>query len=239
MHSMFFRLGLPLIDLYENLMFDIDIRRHRPLPAGPKILASNHPSTTDPFLFLEITPEPVHILIDDRLFDVPVFGAYLHLAGHIPVVPGNGKTAYRKSLRELRARKSVALYPEGAISPPDGGFHEPRTGAARLAVESGAPVIPIGVALDRSRIRRIETKMKNETALGTWYLHGPYAITLGAPLRFRGDMEDRPLVETAAAKIMNRIKLLERESARRLVAAKSARRPAAGIRSLLGDFIYE
>jgi 1-acyl-sn-glycerol-3-phosphate acyltransferase len=239
MHSMVFRLGLPLIDLYENLMFDIDIRRHRPLPLGPKILASNHPSTTDPFLILEITPEPVHILIDDRLFGVPVFGAYLHLAGHIPVVPGDGKTAYRKALRELRERKSVALYPEGAISPPDGGFHEPRTGAGRLAIESGAPVIPIGVALDRSRVRRIETKVKNKTALGTWYLHGPYAITVGAPLRLRGDVEDRPLVETAAAKIMNRIKLLERESARRLEAAKSVRRPAAGIRSALGDFIYE
>ena len=49
MHSIFFRLGLPLIDLYENLMFETDIFHHQPLPPGPKLLVSNHPSTTDPF----------------------------------------------------------------------------------------------------------------------------------------------------------------------------------------------
>jgi 1-acyl-sn-glycerol-3-phosphate acyltransferase len=239
MHTMFFRLGLPMIDLYENLMFDIDIRRYKPLPVGPKILASNHPSTTDPFLILEIAPEPVHILIDQRLFQVPIFGTYLHLAGHIPVVPERGGDAYQSALRILRQRKSIALYPEGAISPLEGGTHRPRTGAARLALEAGVPVVPIGVALDRSRLRLIETKVKDEPALGTWYFHGPYAITVGPPLIFRGDVEDRDLVESISEEIMNRITSLENESRRRLDTQKSVQRSGAGLRTVIGEVIYE
>jgi 1-acyl-sn-glycerol-3-phosphate acyltransferase len=239
MHSTFFRLALPAIDLYENMMFDIDIRRHLPVPQGPKILASNHPSTTDPFLILEIVPEPVHILIDERLFQVPLFGTYLRLAGHIPVIPGNGNAAYRAALAKLRAGKSVAMYPEGAISPSAGGFHRPRTGVARMALEAGVPVIPVGVALDRSRIRRIETKVKREPVLGTWYLRGPYAITVGAPMRFGGNVEDRDHVDAVAAQIMSRIVRLEKESANRLALEYSARRAGSGIRSLLGDLMYD
>jgi 1-acyl-sn-glycerol-3-phosphate acyltransferase len=239
MHSIFFRLGLPIIDLYENLMFDIDIRREKVLPAGPKILVSNHPTTTDPFLVLEIAPEPVRILIEERLFQVPVFGIYLRLAGHIPVIEGNGRAAYLTALRTLRDRKSVALYPEGAISPSEGGIHPPRTGAARLAIESGAPVVPVGVALDRARIRRIETKVNREPALGTWYFHGPYAITVGAPLSFRGDVEDRGLVDSVSAKIMDRIAELEKESRQRLEARKTSGKSGAGLRAVIGELIFE
>jgi len=239
MHSMFFRLGLPVIDLYENLMFDIDIRRQKPLPVGPKILVSNHPTTTDPFLILEIAPEPVRILIEERLFQVPLFGLYLRLAGHIPVLQGNGRTAYVTALQTLRGRKSVALYPEGAISPLEGGIHRARTGAARLALESGAPVVPIGVALDRTRIRLIETKVGNEPALGTWYFHGPYAITVGTPMVFRGDVEDRELVDSISAEIMERIASLEDESRLRLAARKSVKQSGAGLRTVIGEVIYE
>ena len=239
MHSAFFRFGLPFVDLYENMMFDIDIRRRQPLPEGPKILVSNHPSTTDPFLILEITPEPVHILIDEHLFDVPLFGSYLRLAGHIRVVPGNGRAAYDAALAKLRAKKSIALYPEGAISPSEGGLHEPRTGAARMALESGVPVVPIGVALDRSRIRRIDTKVKGEMVTGTWYFGGPYAITVGAPMTFRGSVEDRRLVDSASLRIMSRIARLERESSDRLASIHAFRPAGAGIRSRLGEFIYD
>jgi hypothetical protein len=44
MHSIFFRLGLPLIDLYENLMFETDIFHHQPLPP---LANSSHRQTAD------------------------------------------------------------------------------------------------------------------------------------------------------------------------------------------------
>ncbi len=106
-------------------------------------------------------------MIDDRLFKVPVFGACLRRMGHVPVVPGEGHTAVEAAQALLKAGRTVAIFPEGAISPLDGGFHQPRTGAARLALSTGVPVIPVGVYLDRSHIRRFETSIDGTPAVGT------------------------------------------------------------------------
>lgn len=217
MEKVLYWLGRPVLDLCAGMMFEMDVVRHAPLPDGPKIFAPNHPSTTDPFLILTLTSEPISILIDDRLFKVPVFGSYLGRVGHIPVVPGRGRDAFDKARRLLEAGRSVAIFPEGAISPLQGGFHKPRTGAARLSLLTGAPVIPVGIHLDRERIRLIETLIEDEVAVGTWYLRGPYLMTVGDPMAFEGNAEDREHVTSVSGRIMKRIIQLSRESARRMM----------------------
>lgn len=216
--------GRSVIGVGAEMLFEMDTVRRGPLPEGPKIFAPNHPSTTDPFLLLTLASEPIRILIDERLFKVPVFGAYLHGMGHIPVVPGNGRAALEEGLRRLRAGQSIAIFPEGAISPLQGGFHAPRTGAARLALMTGAPVIPIGIHLDRERIRLITTMIEDEPAVGTWYLGGPFAMTVGGPMVFRGDVENRERVRAVSEQILQRIIRLAQESAYRV---NGARMPAA------------
>jgi 1-acyl-sn-glycerol-3-phosphate acyltransferase len=218
--------GVPVVGGLARTLFNFDVVYRAPLPAGPKILAPNHPSTTDPFLVLLLACERVSILIDDRLFHVPVFGRYLRGAGHVPVVPGHGRAAFDTAWGLLTAGRSVAIYPEGAISPLAGGLHPPRTGVARLALLSGAPVIPIGVALDRARIRLIGTPIAGETAVGTWCLGGPYAVTVGEPLWFRGDPHDRELVQRISAHVMQRIRQLAAQSGKRLGAPAALRQPA-------------
>ncbi len=215
-----YRMGLPVVDLYAGMMLGMDVAHHAVLPAGPKIIAPNHPTTTDPFLITTLTSEPISILIDDRLFKVPVFGRYLHATGHIPVVPGSGRVAFDEALRRLRAGQTVAIFPEGAISPLAGGFHNPRSGAARLAMLSGAPVVPVGINLDRGRIRLTETIIEGKVAVGTWYLKGPYAMTVGEPMWFTGSVEDREQVAAASQAIMRRIIQLSRESAVRMDGAQ-------------------
>ena len=105
--QVFYKLGRPMVNLYAGLMFDMDVTWEEPLPKGPKIIAPNHPSTTDPFLIAGLVAEPTSILIDDRLFKVPVFGRYLHLAGHVPVVDGNGRQAFDAAKRLLFHRSEV------------------------------------------------------------------------------------------------------------------------------------
>ena len=85
----------------------------------------------------------------------------------------------------------MAIFPEGAINPLNGGFHHPHTGAARPALSTGAPVIPVGIGLQRERIRLVETEMEGKPEVTTGYLGGPYAMTVSQPLRFAGDVEDR------------------------------------------------
>jgi 1-acyl-sn-glycerol-3-phosphate acyltransferase len=81
---------------------------------------------------------------------------------------------------------------------------------------TGAPVIPVGIHLDRSRIRLVETMIEGKIAVGTWYLRGPYAMTVGKPLVFKGDVEDRAHVAAVSERIMQRIVHLSWESARRM-----------------------
>jgi 1-acyl-sn-glycerol-3-phosphate acyltransferase len=215
-NDLLYRLGRPAVGLYEWLMFDMDVAWEAPLPAGPKIIAPNHPSTTDPFLVTRLMSEPTSILIDDRLFKVPVFGRYLEHAGHVRVVKTNGRTALDAARQLLDEGRNIAIFPEGAVSPMEGGFHRARTGAARLAMLTGAPIIPVGIHLDRERIRVVESMYSGITAVGTWYLRGPYAMTIGKPMSIKGDVEDREYVRAASERIMRRVARLSHQSARRM-----------------------
>ena len=216
-----YSLAWPVVGLYALLMFRMDVLRAGSLPRGPKILAANHPSTTDPFLVMRLVSEQVSILINDVLFNVPIFGRYLRFAGHVPVpvLVGSGGASFERARQLLLAGRTIAVFPEGAISPLEGGFLSPHTGVARLALSTGAPVIPIGIHLQRERIRLVTTMVAGKPEVGTWYLRGRYAITMGEPMRLTGDPEDRPHVRSAAERVMQRIIDLAQESARRMQAS--------------------
>jgi 1-acyl-sn-glycerol-3-phosphate acyltransferase len=73
----------------------------------------------------------------------------------------------------LRSGKALGIFPEGTRSP-DGRLYKFRTGVARLALRSGAPVVPVGIAGTRAVQQP-----------GDWRWHrAPVAIRFGAPLHF-------------------------------------------------------
>jgi 1-acyl-sn-glycerol-3-phosphate acyltransferase len=213
-----YRSGRRVVYAYARLMFDMDVVKHAPLPEGPKIIAANHPTTTDPFFILTVVSEQMSVLVSGGIFEVPVFGRYLRLAGHVPVVHNSGGATIEAARRLLEAGRTLAIFPEGALSPLEGGlgFHRPHSGVARLALSTGAPVIPVGIHLERERIRFVETKVDGESEVGRLYLRGPYAMTVGEPMRFRGDVEDWEYVRSVSERIMQRIIRLSRESALRV-----------------------
>jgi 1-acyl-sn-glycerol-3-phosphate acyltransferase len=186
-------------------------------------------------LIAGLVAEPTSILIDDKLFQVPLFGRYLHLTGHVPVVDGNGREAFEAARRLLEAGRSVAVFPEGAVSPLEGGLHPPRTGAARLALSTGAPIVPVGIHLQRERIHVVESRYSGISATGRWYLRGPYALTVGKPMTFLGDVKDREYVQMVSERIIQRIAHLAQQSARRL--NRSTRRGMRPLRQLPGEVV--
>jgi 1-acyl-sn-glycerol-3-phosphate acyltransferase len=211
-----YTMGRIALASYAQLALRMNISRHAPLPQGHKIIAANHPTTTDPILITLATTEPMHILITEMCFKVPVVGRFLRQAGHVPVVDGNGRAAFDEALQLLRDGKMVGVFPEGALSPLDGGACRPHTGVARLALISGAPVIPVGIYLQRERIRFVETTVGGKTEIARWYLHGPYAMTVGEPMRFEGNVEDRQYVRLVSERIIQRIVRLACESEGRM-----------------------
>ena len=211
-----YSMGRIAVASYARFALRMNISRHAPLPEGAKIIAANHPTTTDPILITQVTSDPMHILITEMCFKAPVVGKSLRMAGHIPVVTGNGRAAFDKAIQLLRDGKTVVIFPEGALSPLDGSLEKPHTGVARLALISGAPVVPVGIHLQREHIRFVETTVDDKTETARWYLRGPYAMTVGGPMRFEGDVEDRQYVRSVSERIMQRIACLSRESAQRI-----------------------
>ena len=202
----------PVVRSYTGTMLQMDIYRHTVLPRGPKIIAANHPSTTDPFFVASMIGKQSFILINNLLFQVPLLGEYLRFSGHIPVVAGSGAAALDAALQRLAEGHTVMIFPEGDLSPAQGGYQKPRTGVARLALASGAPVIPVGIHLNWERVHTVRSTVNGKPEYGRWYLRGPYNLTVGPPLTFHGSIEDRPYVRAVSATVMHHIIELARES---------------------------
>jgi 1-acyl-sn-glycerol-3-phosphate acyltransferase len=207
-----------VVRLYTWLMLQIDVLWQEPFPPGPKLIVANHPSTTDPFYLGLLSTQPVSLLIMEALFLVPVLGAFLRLSGHIPVSPEKGRTAFDAAHGRLLRGRSVAIFPEGDLSPAEGGCCRPHTGAARLALLTGVPIVPVGIYLPRDRRRAVGPTIAGERQQGYLYLRGKYSMTVGQAMHFDGDVEDREHVVSISEQIMRQIMSLAQESERRVEA---------------------
>ena len=129
-----------------------DWRGMRHLPrTGGVIIAANHLSYADPLVFAHYVYNcgrwPIY-LAKSPLFEIPVLGRLLHRFRQIPVHRGSSDAA--RSLKHaeeaLREGGCVIVYPEGTCTrDPDLWPMAGKTGVARLALTTGAPVIPVAL----------------------------------------------------------------------------------------------
>ncbi|MEU5692483.1 lysophospholipid acyltransferase family protein [Actinosynnema sp. NPDC020468] len=120
------------------------------LRGRPLLLASNHIGNLDPFVLIAACREiGVHprFLLTAGLLEAPVLGPLLKASGHLRVDRGAADVgaAYHRTVDVLkRGGDPIALYPEGRISLDPGLWPERgKTGAARLALSGGVPVVPV------------------------------------------------------------------------------------------------
>jgi putative phosphoserine phosphatase/1-acylglycerol-3-phosphate O-acyltransferase len=131
--------------------FDISGIENIP-PDGPAIVAANHRSYFDPVAYgLAVFGAGRYPrgLAKKELFDAPVLGKLLEAAGAIRVErDGRSSDAYEQALEDLEGGEVVVLAPQATI-PRGEAFFDPelrgKTGTARLAAATGAPVIPLGL----------------------------------------------------------------------------------------------
>jgi 1-acyl-sn-glycerol-3-phosphate acyltransferase len=126
-------------------------REHVPL-VGPAILASNHLSFSDSiFMPLMVRRKVTFVAKAEYFLGTGIKGrlikAFFVGTGTIPIDRSGGRAAQvamDTGLAILRAGGLFGIYPEGTRSP-DGRLYRGKTGVARLALESGAPVIPVAM----------------------------------------------------------------------------------------------
>lgn len=114
---------------------------------GGAILAANHVSFLDPLLLPLVVPRRVMFLTKVKYIDKPMLRWFLTGAGVIPVAtddPSAVGGAVTAGVEAVRAGRLVGIFPEGTRSR-DGRLHRGKTGVARIALETGVPVIPAGI----------------------------------------------------------------------------------------------
>jgi 1-acyl-sn-glycerol-3-phosphate acyltransferase len=195
---------------------------------GPVILASNHLSFADHFFGPLPVPRKVVFLAKAEYFTGRGIKGLLTKAffagvGQIPIDRGGGAASERAlvtGLRVLAGGRVLGIYPEGTRSP-DGRLYRGKTGVARLAIESGAPVVPCAMIHTFEFLPPGSTKPARHVKPG---------VVFGEPLDFsrhRGHEADGAVLRAVTDEIMHAIAKLSGQEyvdtdARRAKAALAA-----------------
>jgi putative phosphoserine phosphatase/1-acylglycerol-3-phosphate O-acyltransferase len=171
-------------EAFPYARFDLQGLDHIPL-IGPVLLVSNHRSYFDVAaigLVAARLGRPVRFMAKQEVFDAPIVGRLARALGGIEVERGSRSSdPMRRATAALRAGEVVIVLPQGTI-PRGEHFFDPvlrgHTGAARLAAETGAPVIPIGL-WGTEQVWPRSSKVPNMAALH----HPPrVTVTVGPPV---------------------------------------------------------
>ena len=139
---------------------------------GPLIIASNHRSFLDPWVIGMMLRRPVYYVAKTELFHHRFVGWLLSSLGAFPVVRGNGDRDAMDAASTILARGDVVvIFPEGTRTRP-GALTAPKRGVGRLALQTGAPVVPMAL-IGTDAVRR------------GWRIR-PHKVSVraGRPLRF-------------------------------------------------------
>ena len=218
-------LGGPLL----RGMFRPWVRGIEHVPAeGGAILASNHLAVIDSFVLpLVLDREIVFIGKSEYFTGTGIKGrlqaGFFRGVGTIPVDRSGGKAseaALNTGLKRLREGGLFGIYPEGTRSP-DGRLHRGKTGVARLALESGVPVVPVAM-INTEVAQPLGKVLPRPVRIG---------IVFGEPLdfsRYQGMQEDRFILRSVTDEIMYSLMRLSGQEYVDVYAATQKARLAAG-----------
>ncbi|EST34567.1 hypothetical protein N566_18330 [Streptomycetaceae bacterium MP113-05] len=204
---------------------------------GPAILASNHLSFSDSFFLPVVLDRKVTFIAKAEYFTAPgvkgrLTAAFFKGAGQLPVdrsgARGAGEAAIRSGLGVLERGELFGIYPEGTRSP-DGRLYRGKTGGlSRVALRSGAPVIPVAM-IDTEKIQppgRIRPKVMRP------------GIRIGRPLdfsRYQGMENDRFIQRAITDEVMYEIWKLSGQEYVDVYATAAKRRIAEAAKAAAQD----
>jgi glycerol-3-phosphate dehydrogenase (NAD(P)+) len=142
-----------------RLWFRLSSRGHRNIPDGGVIVAANHRSFLDPFVIGVCLRRPIYFVAKKELFDNRLQAWFLNCLGAFPVRRGESdEESVRTALELLERGQAVVIFPEGTRIR-SGSLAKPKRGVGRMALESGAPVVPVALTgTERARSRGLRIK---------------------------------------------------------------------------------
>ncbi len=192
---------------------------------GPVIIASNHLSFSDSIFMPLVVPRKVTFLAKAEYFTSPGIKGFIKkitfiALGQVPVDRAGGRrseAALLTGLELLKEGACIGIYPEGTRSP-DGRLYKGRTGIARMAIESGAPVIPVAM-FNTAEIQptgKVVPKVQR------------VEMVFGEPMYFEGDSSNVQLLREATDRIMKAIQQISGQETVDMYASEAKSRIARG-----------
>jgi 1-acyl-sn-glycerol-3-phosphate acyltransferase len=188
------RVGLPIVAPFVRIMFRVRVDGTEHVPStGPAILAFNHVSALDgPVLAIELgwhNKRESRFLVAAEFFRRRLIGWILRRYDQIPVRRGEGDgTALDAALTAVRGGVVLAIAPDGKVNGEPGSLLRIRSGVARVALPTGAPVVPVGIWGTQRRWPKSGLMWRRP-----W--RPRLALVFGEPLLPAGDIHDERDVE--------------------------------------------
>ncbi len=206
---MFYRLMKMIVAPLLRIFFRPWIEGEENIPTeGAAIIASNHLSFSDSFFFPALIKRRVTFIAKAEYFTTPgikgrLTAAFFKGVGQLPVdrsgVRGAGEAAIRSAIAVLDRGELFGVYPEGTRSP-DGKLYRGKVGGlARVALATGAPVIPVAM-IDTEKVQPPGQVVPN-------FGIRP-GIRIGRPLdfsRYHGMENDRFILRSVTDEVMYEI----------------------------------
>jgi 1-acyl-sn-glycerol-3-phosphate acyltransferase len=207
--NFFYRILKMILSPILRLVYRVRSEGRETFPdQGPVIVVANHLSFMDSLFVPLCVPRRMVFLAKAEYFESPATAWFFKALGMIPVkreIKEKTEAALQAGIEVLGEGGVLGLYPEGTRSH-DGRLYRGRTGVARLALRSRAPVVPVGI---------IGTRQVMPKEAGFPRPWGRVTIRFGAPLIFERHYEeeaDRFVLRTVTDEIMYEIMSLSEQT---------------------------
>lgn len=177
----------------EVLDVQLSVERHADLDVGRGyVFMFNHQSHLDiPVLYATLPAQTIRFVAKTELFKIPLWGPALRQAEFIEVDRGDraqARAAIARAVQLMHEGVSIAIAPEGSRSR-DGRIQPLKKGGFHLAIETGAPIVPVAIRGTIDILPRGARAMRSGV---------PVRVVVGSPLEVRGRSVEDLLPEVEA-----------------------------------------
>jgi 1-acyl-sn-glycerol-3-phosphate acyltransferase len=196
------RFGVGVVGFFVRLVFRIRLTGAERVPSsGPAIVAANHVSALDGLILAFVSGKHARrmtrFLVAAEFFEKPTIGWALRLYRQIPLRRGKADaSAIGEAVDTIRAGALAGIFPEGKVNPdPASGLQRGRKGVGRIALATGAPVIPVGIWGTQDRWPKSGLHYRRP-----W--RRTIAVAYGEPIQPEGDPESLDDVQVMTDLVM-------------------------------------
>ena len=163
-----YRAAVAMIKLIVGILRGMEKQGREHIPAqGAVMIAANHIAYFDPPLIGSASPRELYYMAKEELFENSLFGWLISKFNAFPISRGSfDREGIKRATQVLREGNALLVFPEGTRSK-DGNLREPKSGAAKLALDTRVPIVPACIDYSGSWLKAFFQRRKIKIKFGS------------------------------------------------------------------------